>query len=81
MKKSFSVLSRPLAAAVCILSLAACSTMNSKTAENTLVGGGVGLGVGALVSVVSAGCIPCGAAVGTAVGAGAGLAYDQTHNH
>jgi glucokinase len=51
--------------------------MNSTTADRTVVGAGVGLGVGTLVSVTSAGCIPCGAAVGTAVGAGVGLAYDQ----
>ena len=78
MKNKLRNLSRSLGAAACVLSLSACSSMDSRTAEYTVGGAGVGLGVGALVSMASAGCIPCGVAIGSAVGAGAGLAYDQT---
>lgn len=71
------MLSRTTAVAVCVLSLSACSTVDTKTAEYTVGGAAVGAGVGALVSMGSAGCIPCGAWVGSAVGAGVGLATDQ----
>jgi osmotically inducible lipoprotein OsmB len=78
MKNTFKVLSRSVAVAACVLSLSACSSLDSRTAEYTVGGAAVGAGVGALVSMGSAGCIPCGALVGTAVGAGVGLAADQT---
>ena len=78
MKNKLRILSKSLAAIACTISLSACSSMDTRTAEYTVGGAGVGLGVGALVSMASAGCIPCGVAVGSAVGAGAGLAYDQT---
>ena len=81
MTNIFHILSRSTAIAACVLSLSACSTMDSRTAEYTVGGAALGAGVGALVSMGSAGCIPCGAWVGSAVGAGVGLAYDQTDKH
>jgi len=77
MTNTITILSRSLAMAVCVLSLSACAGVDSRTAVDTAGGAVVGAGVGALVSVTAAGCIPCGAAVGAVVGAGAGLAYDQ----
>lgn len=66
---------------ICIAALSACAPMDSRTATDTVGGAGLGLGVGALVSLTAAGCIPCGAAVGTAIGAGAGFAYDQSSKY
>jgi osmotically inducible lipoprotein OsmB len=68
-----------LAVLACILSLSACSNMNS-TQQRTLSGAGIGAGVGAVGTVMTGGCISCGAAVGAAVGAGAGYVYDKTQN-
>ena len=58
--------------------LAGCSGMN-KTQQRTLSGAGIGAGVGAVGTVLTGGCVTCGAAVGAAVGAGGGYVYDQTH--
>jgi osmotically inducible lipoprotein OsmB len=57
--------------------LAACSDMN-KTQQRTLSGAGIGAGVGAAGTVLTGGCVTCGAAVGAAAGAGAGYVYDQS---
>ncbi len=65
-----------LAAGLLILSLAACSNM-SETQQRTLSGAGIGAGVGTAGTVLTGGCVSCGAAVGAAVGAGAGYIYDQ----
>jgi osmotically inducible lipoprotein OsmB len=78
MKATFSPFTRLLAVSACVLSLAACSDMN-KTQQRTLSGAGIGAGVGAAGTVMTGGCVSCGAAVGAAVGAGAGYVYDQTH--
>ena len=58
------------------LSLSACSSMND-TQQRTLSGAGIGAGVGAASTVMTGGCVTCGAAVGAAVGAGSGYVYDQ----
>ena len=62
---------------VCVLMLSACSNMNH-TQQRTLSGAGIGAGVGAVGTVMTGGCVSCGAAVGAAVGAGAGYVYDKT---
>ncbi|TAL27282.1 MAG: hypothetical protein EPN97_17995 [Alphaproteobacteria bacterium] len=62
------------------MSLAACSGM-STTQQRTLSGAGVGAGVGAVGTVMTGGCVTCGAAVGAAVGAGAGYVYDRSRRH
>jgi len=61
----------------CVLALSACSNM-TQTQQRTLSGAGIGAGVGAVGTVMTGGCVSCGAAVGAAVGAGAGYVYDKT---
>jgi len=58
------------------IALAGCSNMNT-TQQRTLSGGAIGAGVGAVGTVMTGGCVACGAAVGGAVGAGSGYVYDQ----
>jgi hypothetical protein len=59
------------------LALAGCSGMNT-TEQRTLSGGAIGAGVGVVGTALTGGCIWCGAAIGSAVGAGAGFIYDQS---
>ena len=66
-----------ISAGFCVLMLSACSNMNH-TQQRTLSGAGIGAGVGAVGTVMTGGCVTCGAAVGAAVGAGAGYVYDKT---
>lgn len=68
---------RSLTVFALVLSLTACSGMN-KTQQRTLSGAGIGAGVGAAGTVLTGGCVTCGAVVGGAVGAGAGYVYDRT---
>ncbi|MEQ9172246.1 MAG: glycine zipper domain-containing protein [Rhodospirillales bacterium] len=56
---------------VSALALSACSGM-SNTEQRTLSGGAIGAGVGAVGTALTGGCVSCGAALGGAVGAGAG---------
>ena len=58
------------------LGLGACSGLNT-TQERTLSGGAIGAGVGAVGTVLTGGCVTCGAAVGGVVGAGIGYIYGQ----
>jgi hypothetical protein len=57
-------------------SLVACTGMNT-TQQRTLSGAGIGAGVGAAGTLLTGGCVACGAAVGGVVGAGGGYVYDQ----
>ena len=56
--------------------LGACSGMNS-TQQRTLSGGAIGAGVGAVGTVMTGGCVTCGAVIGAGVGAAGGYIYDQ----
>ena len=58
------------------LALGGCEGMNN-TQQRTLSGGAIGAGVGAVGTVLTGGCVSCGAAIGGAVGAGAGYIYDR----
>lgn len=58
------------------LMLGGCSSM-SDTEQRVLSGGAIGAGVGAVGTVLTGGCVSCGAAIGGAVGAGAGYLFDQ----
>ncbi|HYM33304.1 MAG TPA: hypothetical protein VEU47_18545 [Candidatus Cybelea sp.] len=58
------------------LVLGGCSSM-SDTEQRTLSGAAIGTGAGALAFWMTGGCTACGAAIGGAVGAGAGYVYDQ----
>ena len=53
------------------LILGGCTGM-SDTQQSTVSGGAIGAGVGAVGTVLTGGCVSCGAAIGGAVGAGAG---------
>lgn len=63
-----------------LLLLTACSGMND-TQQRTVSGAAIGAGVGTVGTVMTGGCVTCGAAVGAAVGAGGGYIYDQTQKH
>ncbi len=60
----------------CVALLGACSDM-SKTQQRVLSGAAIGTAAGAATTVMTGGCISCGAVIGGAVGAGAGYVYDQ----
>ncbi|WP_235830263.1 hypothetical protein [Algihabitans albus] len=64
-----------------LLTLAAtgCSGLN-ETEQRTLTGGAIGAGVGTVGTVITGGCVACGAAVGGAVGAGVGYLSDKIDN-
>jgi osmotically inducible lipoprotein OsmB len=61
------------------LTLAGCSGMNN-TQQKMLSGGAIGAAGGAVVTALTGGCIWCGAAIGGAVGTGAGYVIAQTQH-
>lgn len=65
-------------AVVCLLTLGACSDM-SRTQQRTLSGAAIGAGVGTVGTVMTGGCVSCGAAIGAGAGAGAGYLYDKAN--
>lgn len=67
----------PAVAIVSVLFLGACSDM-SKTQQRTLSGAAIGAGVGTVGTVMTGGCVSCGAAIGAGVGAGAGYVLDRS---
>ncbi len=62
---------------VACLGMTACSGL-STTEQRVLSGGAIGAGVGAVGTAVTGGCVACGAAIGSVVGAGVGYIYDQS---
>lgn len=58
------------------LALSACDGMN-RTEQRVLSGAAIGAGAGAVGTIITGGCVSCGAAVGAAVGAGAGYLSDK----
>ncbi|MGE3623440.1 MAG: hypothetical protein AB7H77_06175 [Bdellovibrionales bacterium] len=71
-----SKFSRVGVAALILVSLAACDNMNSQQ-QRMLSGGAAGATIGAVGTVLTGGCVACGAAIGGAVGTGAGYVMDQ----
>ncbi len=67
---------KPALLGALLLTLGACSGLNT-TEQRVLSGGALGAGVGTVGTVLTGGCIACGAVIGGAVGAGAGYVYDQ----
>lgn len=65
-------------AAAFVLPLAAggCSGLD-ETEQRVLSGGAIGATVGTVGTAVTGGCVACGAAIGGAVGAGAGYLSDK----
>jgi osmotically inducible lipoprotein OsmB len=59
-----------------LTSLTACDNMNS-TQQRMLSGGAIGAGVGTVGTVMTGGCVACGAAIGGAVGVGTGYVIDK----
>ena len=59
--------------------LAGCSNLNH-TEQRVLSGAAIGAGTGAAATVLTGGCIGCGAAIGGAVGAGSGYVIDVIEN-
>jgi osmotically inducible lipoprotein OsmB len=60
------------------LSMSGCSNM-SNTQQRMLSGGAIGAAGGAAITALTGGCVWCGAAIGGAVGTGAGYVISQTH--
>ena len=67
---------RTAVAALCLLSLGACSELPPLQQE-ILSGAAIGTVVGAAGTVMMGGCVACGAAVGGVVGAGTGYLVDK----
>lgn len=59
-----------------VLALAGCSNLNTQE-QRMLSGGAAGTAIGAAGTVLTGGCVACGAAIGGAVGVGAGYVYDK----
>lgn len=57
--------------------LGGCENLNN-TEQRVLSGGAIGAATGAVGTVITGGCVACGAALGGAVGAGAGYVLDKT---
>lgn len=67
---------RNVAVMTCLLGLGACSDLNS-TEQRVLSGGAIGAVAGTVGTVIMGGCIPCGTAIGGAIGAGSGYLIDE----
>ncbi|HEX2753244.1 MAG TPA: hypothetical protein VHP34_09140 [Alphaproteobacteria bacterium] len=67
---------KAMLAVLVLVFLTACSGMN-KTEQRMLSGAAIGAGVGTVGTAMTGGCVSCGAAIGTAVGAGAGYVVDR----
>ena len=62
-----------------LLALAGCSNLDSQQ-QSMLTGGAAGTVIGAGATVLTGGCVACGAAIGGAVGVGTGYVVDKM-NH
>lgn len=71
-----SHLSRFAAVALCLVSLGACTNMTD-TQQRMVTGGAAGAAIGTVGTVMTGGCIPCGTAIGAAVGTGAGYVMEH----
>ncbi|MFT5487214.1 MAG: osmotically inducible lipoprotein OsmB [Paracoccaceae bacterium] len=58
------------------LLLGGCENMN-KQSQRMLSGGAIGAASGVAVTVITGGCVACGAAVGGAVGTGVGYVVNE----
>lgn len=59
-----------------VLAVTGCSNLNAQE-QRMLSGGAAGTAIGAAGTVLTGGCVACGAAIGGAVGVGAGYVYDR----
>lgn len=60
-----------------LLLLGGCENMSTQS-QRILSGGAIGAASGTAITVITGGCVACGAAVGGAVGAGVGYVVDET---
>ncbi len=67
---------RTISLVVLLAMLSGCADMNH-TEQRVVSGGAAGAAVGAVGTVLTGGCVACGAAIGGAVGAGAGYVIDK----
>lgn len=58
------------------LVLGGCENMDRQT-QRMLSGGAIGAATGATVTVITGGCMACGAAIGGAVGTGVGYVVNE----
>lgn len=61
------------------IAMTGCSNM-SKREQRVISGAAIGAGIGTAGTVMTGGCVSCGAAIGTAVGAGAGYIVDKSRD-
>ena len=59
-----------------VITLSGCSNLTT-TQQRMLTGGAAGTVVGAATTVMTGGCVACGAALGGAIGTGAGYVMDK----
>lgn len=69
---------RTALAAICLISLGACTNM-THTQQRVVSGAVVGAAAGLGIAAATSGCISCGAAIGTVVGAGVGYVIDRAN--
>jgi osmotically inducible lipoprotein OsmB len=67
---------RTTTAVLGLLTLGACGTL-TPSQQDTMAGTVAGAAAGTMSTVILGGCLPCGAAIGGAVGAGTGYAINQ----
>lgn len=63
-------------ALLALCSLASCANL-TQTEQRVVTGAAIGTTVGAVGTVMTGGCVACGAAIGGAVGAGTGYVIDK----
>jgi len=79
MRKEYMSKTKALVAVLALVAMTGCSNM-SKKEQRVLSGAAIGAGAGTVGAAATGGCVSCGAAIGTAVGAGAGYIFDETRN-
>lgn len=67
---------RAIALTVGVLAMAGCSNMTSQQ-QSMVSGGAAGAAIGAAGTVMTGGCVACGAAIGGAVGTAAGYVINK----
>ena len=63
-----------------VLGLGACSNMDEMQ-QRMVSGGAIGVGAGALTTVITGGCVACGMAIGGAVGTAGGYLINALDNN
>ncbi|MFY9288639.1 MAG: hypothetical protein WAO98_09085 [Alphaproteobacteria bacterium] len=76
----FSHFARTSCVAVALLALTSCSNLDD-TQQRMVSGGAAGMALGTVGTLVTGGCIPCGTAIGGAVGVGTGYLLGTMDKH